>query len=185
MEPGIEGKVALVTGGSSGSGKETARQLLEEGATVVILARRPDVLEEARQELSQYGRVESRICDVTDLAAYEALIQQVAVDHGSLEILVNNAGDAVPGLAAHGTPRSALQQLSSFAAIEGAPYGVRVDAVQAGAVIAPASEQWGQHDPNHNEKVSALQRLLSRARIAATKSSTPVAVKSRSTPLIQ
>lgn len=92
MDLELEGKIAVVTGGSSGIGRASARMLAQEGATVVIIARRPNVLAEAERELSQVGLVEARVGDVSEIASYADLLRDVADKHGSLDVLVNNAG---------------------------------------------------------------------------------------------
>lgn len=87
----LEGRVALVTGGSDGIGLATARLLLERGARVAICARRQEKLDAAMAELSPLGPVEAHRLDVSDEAAFAALIQDIATRHGRLDMLVNNA----------------------------------------------------------------------------------------------
>ncbi|MFT3923122.1 MAG: SDR family oxidoreductase [Myxococcales bacterium] len=92
MELGLSGKVALITGGSEGIGKATARKLAQEGAKVVIAARRSDVLERAAEELRESGEVVAVAADVTQVADVERLIEQTVKRFSRLDILVNNAG---------------------------------------------------------------------------------------------
>ena len=93
MELGLEGKVAVVTGGSEGIGKATALRLAEEGAKVVIAARRQDVLQRAAEELRARGfEVLPVVADVTSTRDVEQLIEQTVSRFGRLDILVNNAG---------------------------------------------------------------------------------------------
>ena len=80
------GSVALVTGGNSGIGFETARQLLDHGVTVWIGARDLDKGQRATNELGFAARVVQ--LDVTDPSSVAAAVQQI----GELDILINNAG---------------------------------------------------------------------------------------------
>jgi gluconate 5-dehydrogenase len=89
----LGGKVALVTGGSRGLGREIAEGLAEAGATVTITARREQWLRPAEEELRAAGlAVGAAACDVTDPAAVAALVEGVVARHGALDIVVNNAG---------------------------------------------------------------------------------------------
>ncbi|MBN2731693.1 MAG: SDR family oxidoreductase [Balneolaceae bacterium] len=78
----------LVTGGSSGIGKETARQLVEAGATVVIAARKKDKLEKAAEET---GAIPIR-CDVRDEQQVKTLIETTNQELDRYNVLINNAG---------------------------------------------------------------------------------------------
>lgn len=89
----LTGKVALVTGGSRGLGREIAEGLAEAGATVIITARREQWLGPAQEELRAAGlAVTARTCDVTDPAAVEALLTAIVAEYGAIDIVVNNAG---------------------------------------------------------------------------------------------
>ena len=85
------GRVALVTGGSDGSGLATARLLAERGARVAICGRRQEKLDEAMAMLAPLGTVEAHRLDVSDEAAFTALIKDIAQRHGRFDMLVNNA----------------------------------------------------------------------------------------------
>lgn len=90
----LSGKVAIVTGASSGLGDRFARVLHAAGATVVIAARRADRLSALAEALGD--RVEPHACDVTDPAATTAMVNSLLDTHGRIDVLVNNAGYGVP-----------------------------------------------------------------------------------------
>ena len=87
-------QVALITGASSGIGKELARQHASKGGDLVIVARREQVLEELKQELeSQRGVTVMCIAlDLTEPSAPQRLFDQVTADNIEVEYLMNNAG---------------------------------------------------------------------------------------------
>ncbi len=80
-------RVALVTGGSSGIGEQTALRLRDAGFTTYAVARRVD-----RMETLARGGVTTFAMDVTDDASMVAGVERVIADHGRLDVLVNNAG---------------------------------------------------------------------------------------------
>src|SRR5690606_3524665 len=86
----LKGQVALVTGGNSGIGKETARLFAQEGAQVIITGRRKDVLESAVAEIG-CGAV-GIAGDISDLAHQGSLANEVKHRFGGLDIYVANAG---------------------------------------------------------------------------------------------
>jgi 3-oxoacyl-[acyl-carrier protein] reductase len=93
MDLGLKGKVALITGGSEGIGKAAAEVLAEEGAHVVIVARRAEVLEAAAAGIrAKGGSVLSIAADVTDAQAVERFVAEAVAHFGRLDIVVNNAG---------------------------------------------------------------------------------------------
>ncbi|MCA1645425.1 MAG: SDR family NAD(P)-dependent oxidoreductase, partial [Chloroflexi bacterium] len=99
MDLGLQGKVAVVTGGSEGIGRATAQSLGREGARVVICARRADVLEQAAQDLAEATGAEivPVQTDMRNAEDVERLIQSTAERFGRLDILVNNAGTSSTG----------------------------------------------------------------------------------------
>jgi NADP-dependent 3-hydroxy acid dehydrogenase YdfG len=91
--PKLDGKVAVVTGASSGIGEATAEALAAEGATVVVAARREERLADLRSRIEESGgRVLAATCDVTDEAQAHGLIRRAEDEFGRVDILVNNAG---------------------------------------------------------------------------------------------
>ena len=89
----LTGKVAVVTGASSGLGQQFARALSEQGCDVAILARRKERLEEFSKELKQNGHDCLPVsCDVTDEESIKNAVNAVVDHFGKIDILVNNAG---------------------------------------------------------------------------------------------
>jgi gluconate 5-dehydrogenase len=89
----LDGRIALVTGSSTGIGFALARALGQAGATVVLNGRDTARLERARQALAAEGlAVSSSAFDVTDAAAVPAAVAAIEADVGAIDILVNNAG---------------------------------------------------------------------------------------------
>jgi len=87
------GKIAVVTGASSGIGRRLALDLAQRGATVVGLARRPELLAELEGELKAAAPASStRVCDVGISDLYRGVLGQIESEHGRIDILVNDAG---------------------------------------------------------------------------------------------
>ena len=98
MENTLEGKIAVVTGASSGIGEATARTLAARGASVVLAARDLEKLEVLTREiLASGGRAVAVKTDVADRESVEALVARTLEEFGSLDILVNNAGLGLSG----------------------------------------------------------------------------------------
>lgn len=99
----LVGKVVLITGGSSGIGKATARMCVERGATALIVARHSQELESAAREVNSAtpkpgiprGQAIPFVCDITDEESVRAMVKTVIVDHGHVDVLVNNAGRSI------------------------------------------------------------------------------------------
>jgi NAD(P)-dependent dehydrogenase (short-subunit alcohol dehydrogenase family) len=103
----LTGKVAIVTGASSGLGESFARTLVAAGATVIAAARRLDRLEVLAKELD--GVVPVR-CDVTSAEDRQQLVEIAAGVNGHIDVLVNNAG--MPGV-----PHAEQETVDGFAAL--------------------------------------------------------------------
>ncbi len=98
MRRRLAGKVAIVTGASSGIGEATARRLAEEGARVVLAARREDRLEALRGRIGAGGGDALAVpTDVALAADRERLVRQTLSAYGRIDALVNNAGYAQRG----------------------------------------------------------------------------------------
>jgi NAD(P)-dependent dehydrogenase (short-subunit alcohol dehydrogenase family) len=98
VEQTLKGKVAVVTGASSGIGAATARELALRGAAVVLASRAADRLETLRREISASGGLALAVeTDVSDRGSVEAMIARAVGEFGSLDMLVNNAGLGLSG----------------------------------------------------------------------------------------
>ena len=92
MDLGIDGRVALITGGSGDIGRAIARRFLTLGAQIALGDLQPD--ERLVGELASEGRVLAVQLDVTDRESVEAAVRRTVEHHGKLDVLVNNAGIA-------------------------------------------------------------------------------------------
>jgi NAD(P)-dependent dehydrogenase (short-subunit alcohol dehydrogenase family) len=96
LKKALSGKVALITGGSSGIGKATAIKLAEAGAVTVIVARDPEKLEEAKREAVKRGvKLIAYSVDITREDQCAELVEKVLKKHGGVDILINNAGRSI------------------------------------------------------------------------------------------
>jgi NAD(P)-dependent dehydrogenase (short-subunit alcohol dehydrogenase family) len=93
--PGLDGKVALVTGGSRGIGRAIALAFADAGADLVLAARGPEALDKAAREIEERGRRALAVpTDVADVAQVDALVERTLSELGGIDVLVNNAGAA-------------------------------------------------------------------------------------------
>jgi NAD(P)-dependent dehydrogenase (short-subunit alcohol dehydrogenase family) len=93
VEVNLEGKIAMVTGASSGLGDRFARILAKAGAQVVLASRRVERLKELRAEIESEGGAAHVVgLDVTDHASIKAAVAHAETEAGAIDILVNNAG---------------------------------------------------------------------------------------------
>ena len=88
----LHNQVALVTGSTQGIGRGIAVRLAEEGATVIVCGRREAPLAEVVESiLAAGGKAHFKVADVSDEHAFVGAIEQVAAEHGRLDVMVNNA----------------------------------------------------------------------------------------------
>ncbi|MGE4219407.1 MAG: SDR family oxidoreductase [Alphaproteobacteria bacterium] len=100
MDIRLNGRTALITGGSMGLGKAMATRFAESGAAVAILARRQDILDEAVADIrakAPGATVAGIACDVTRADEIEKAVATAIRDLGKVDILVNNAGSSARG----------------------------------------------------------------------------------------
>jgi NAD(P)-dependent dehydrogenase (short-subunit alcohol dehydrogenase family) len=92
----LGGKRVLITGASSGIGEAGAQRFAAEGAEVIVVARRADLLDELTTRIAEAGGTATAIpCDLADLDAVDALADTVEQRFGGVDILVNNAGRSI------------------------------------------------------------------------------------------
>jgi len=105
------GKVAIVTGGGSGLGRQMASALAEAGADLVLCARKVERCEETAADVERLGRRALALpCDVRDPAQVEEVVRSAVAELGRIDILVNNAGTSW-GAAPEDVPREGWQKV--------------------------------------------------------------------------
>lgn len=197
----FDGKVALVTGASSGIGAETARQLAASNCWLSLVGRNEENLKKVGDECQQNGIPKDKVLLIIADFAIEEDVRRVAkttIDHfGRLDILINNAGMGIPGnilnsniedydrliqvnvrsvvlltnlcvpklieskgsivnvssiaatrpmtnMVAYSMSKAAIDQFTRVSALELAPKGVRVNAVNPGTILTPIHERSGR-----------------------------------------
>ena len=90
----LKDQVALVTGCSTGLGVQMAKALANQGANIVVVARRQNLIEAVAAEIAAEFGVKTLpvVCDITDTAAVEAMTDAALAEFGRIDILINNAG---------------------------------------------------------------------------------------------
>ncbi|HEY5052754.1 MAG TPA: SDR family oxidoreductase [Solirubrobacterales bacterium] len=102
----VRGKVVLITGASSGIGKAAAVKVADAGATVLLVARSAEKLEETKDEIEQAGgTAHIHRCDLSEIEDVERMADEVLAYHGHVDILVNNAGRSIRRSVALSTDR--------------------------------------------------------------------------------
>ncbi len=119
----LEGKVAIVTGGSKGIGRGISDALVDEGCNVSICSRNEDELRQAAGELGERGgaRALAVVADLMEEADRQKLVDETLGEFGAIDILVNNAGTAGGGRTLDGTPLEewrSVFELNLFAAVD-------------------------------------------------------------------
>jgi short-subunit dehydrogenase len=122
LRDAVSGKVVLVTGASSGIGRAAAVRLAAAGATVLLVARSEELLDEVAAEIAaQDGTAHAYRCDLTDYEQIDALVTKVLDRHDHVDVLVNNAGISIRRKVRHSVDRfrdfERPMQLNYFAAV--------------------------------------------------------------------
>lgn len=115
MDLGIKGRVAIVTGGSRGIGRESAREFLEAGAKVMICSRTKAELERTRDELAKQtgGEIACLVADTTKPEDIARVVDETVKAFGTVDILVNCAGTMYSGRFAEMTDEGLQTQLDT------------------------------------------------------------------------
>jgi len=96
LSDAVEGKITLITGGSSGIGEAAAKKIAEAGGVVVLVARTLENLEKVANDIrGNGGTAHVYPCDLSDMDAIAAMADQVLDDLGGVDILINNAGRSI------------------------------------------------------------------------------------------
>lgn len=120
----LKGKTAIVTGASSGIGSTIARRLAQEGAQVVLAARRKEHLDKVAKEINQMGRGKALPIqtDVSNKSDVEHMVQKAKATFGPIDIYVNNAGLMLDALVTNGKVDEWEQMIDVN--IKGVLYGI-------------------------------------------------------------
>jgi short-subunit dehydrogenase len=96
LRDAVDGKVILITGGSSGIGEATARKVAASGGEVALVARTPEKLQKVADEIRADGGIAHVYpCDLSEMDAIEEMADKVLADLGRVDILINNAGRSI------------------------------------------------------------------------------------------
>jgi NAD(P)-dependent dehydrogenase (short-subunit alcohol dehydrogenase family) len=138
----LDGRVAIVTGASSGLGERFARVLAAAGARVVVAARRADRLERLVADLPDARAV---VCDLTEPGAPASLVAETIEHYGRVDVLVNNAGSSEPTSALEETSDHfrATVELNLVAPFELAREAARAMVERDGGSIVNVASIWG------------------------------------------
>ena len=96
LDDAADGRIVLITGGSSGIGEAAAKKIAAAGGEVVLVARTPEKLEKVADEIRSDGGIAHVYpCDLADMDAIAAMADKVLADLGGVDILINNAGRSI------------------------------------------------------------------------------------------
>ena len=96
----LSGRTALITGGYSGLGKETARAMAAKGAHIILSGRDADKLDDAAQEIADAtgAKIETLVCDLASLDSVRKAAKEASERFDKIDLLINNAGVMAPPL---------------------------------------------------------------------------------------
>ena len=94
---GLEGKVAVVTGGGGVLGGSISKSLAEAGVSVIILDIREEAIARRVGELEGLGKVQGFVCDILNMESLKDIAGKIVEQHGQIDMLINAAGGNIPG----------------------------------------------------------------------------------------
>ena len=147
----LKNKVALVTGGGSGIGEATCKRFAEEGALVVVTDINGESARRVAADITASGGVAQALTqDVTGEQAWDELVSGIVADHGQLDVLVNNAGIALPGSVEDATLEDwrKVQAVNTEAVFLGCRAALKVMKDSGGSIINMSSIEGIIGDPN-------------------------------------
>jgi len=154
----IQGSRAIITGASSGIGREIALELARRGAHVVVTARREDRLNQLAKEIrAGGGRVEAVVGDIVDPVVRQQVIATAPNVYGGLDILVNNAGVGAMGLFEQGKPETLrhVMEVNFFSLVEMTRLALPLLKAGRKPIIVNISSILGRRGTPHNSAYSA------------------------------
>ena len=171
MDLGIKGKVALVTGGSRGLGRQAALSLAGEGVNVAICGRTRETLDETTAEIESNGVSSIGIeADVSEESQIQALYDQAVGALGPIEILVNNAGGSVARSDILGTSLEDFKgtfELNLFGGFQLMKLVIPHMRSQSWGRIINIASIWGREYGGHISYMSAKAALIGATKNAA------------------
>jgi Dehydrogenases with different specificities (related to short-chain alcohol dehydrogenases) len=201
----MQGKVAIISGASSGIGRATAFRFAQKGSTVIAIGRNEKELVVLRDSIvSKKGSIKIHLADVTEISQLERMVSETVQNYGQIDVLVNAAGiikngtienttlddwdkvmnvnlrsmlvltqmcipyleltkgnvvnvssvagtRAFPNVLAYCVSKAGTDQLTRCSALELAPKGIRVNAVNPGVVVTNLHKRSGMEDEAYNK----------------------------------
>ena len=158
MKRDLHNSRAIVTGASSGIGRETALELARHGADVVVVARREDRLRQLVEQIAALGRtVEPVVGDITDPQTRQRAIDAAQTKLGGLDILMNNAGVGAMGLFADADPERVrrVMEVNFFALVEMIRLALPLLKQGVNPIVVNVSSILGHRGVPHSSEYSA------------------------------
>jgi NAD(P)-dependent dehydrogenase (short-subunit alcohol dehydrogenase family) len=181
----LDGKVAIITGGSSGIGRSIALTYAEAGANVVIASRKQENLDKVAEKIKSLGRQSLAIAtDVRKPEQIDNMVKQTVDHFGRLDIMVNNAGRGIPtqpldisieewnhvialnltsvflGCIAAGKVKAGVIMVTNTLAASWAEHNINVNCIAPGLTATEGVIQWGVLSPDMYEEGTPVPRLL-------------------------